>query len=985
MASKASEDGHVDITHLIQRCVTESLSYSHPFTPLVPPCSLPIADGSSSGKRVEVENSSGDTALMIQGSSSLPITSADDHADNVKNLPLLTQIDMREAMTALELGDERMDCCEISIITDEKLSSSPSQSTIPPRIAPLHLGDGTRSSFQSPPSATPDLIIPTQPITKDDSASSTSVPLKLQASPCPSLLPYWDTLSITSSSHQILPLLLLQLTSLEAFIGTNNGGSNAAETLYCMLWCHDGVLVDMRDKLSINNTQESTLDEATVAQWVLFASSVGVVRIAEAVRWAVVNADIYEEEDFGVAMHGVDDTGSVNGGDNEEQSPSQLPSSSPSTMRFCPSLKQEKAEDAAMMSSIPTYHADEYIDDVWNTALKHLREYASSREDTDGNMHDEIHALEIILRLQQSFYRSICRLSELNDQNVTDFTQQAKNRSRETVKLLKKLSTCKSVTSSARLVETDGRLRSVEDERLDSFLHASFDPFVNRRLLGNAPVRKARFCNTFKVIDSLSRVVSELEWAVCDVILEGNTLGRIMRMLENNSSRGIGGAFPSTTKPNNIDDDEPPFGNSGLAIGNPVGINILSRSLMLLNLYFDDKLLGQYDFPDMIGQHMQQICAVPIALLQSRFPGCGHSWLIRLAKPMYDTLKALCFDQHRERAFTEAFIFPAFASLQVAATGVDESFRMEHGLDSQTTASYASNYVIVQTIRVMERHVGIGIRIGLYPKWYDLSTAYWYRDFLLSALLNIRGSIEQERLERKAMELRIKLEEEEEKKKANAVVKKQISKKGKKKGKKKETNLDAVRETAIEEAARVSAEDFEDRLEYTSLTVHRYLCRGIVRYIAALRQAGLLSEPPPSITMFTSHQTRFEKRFESFAMLPQPQPLSFEDYMRGSDFSAVRSEDLVQSAGECFRSCKGVIERLLQVVVVETDEDIDVTKKRRNDDLYISVRREEAMALTKVCVANSLFLHKLSMAPSKVSEVSLEFTAHKEYCTLNLK
>lgn len=599
MASKTcdSEDGHVDITHLIQRCVNESLSYSHPFTPLVPPCSLPTTDGS--GKRVEVEKDGGAAELKIQGSS-LPITSADDHAD-VKNSPLLTPIDMREAMTALELGDERMDCCEIPITSSKKSSTSQSQSTIPPRIAPLHLCDGTMSSFHSPSSATPDLI-PTRPITKD-SASPTSVPLKLQSSPCPSLLPYWETLAITSSSssHQILPLLLLQLTSLEAYIGTNNGGSNAAETLYCMLWCHDGVLADMRDKLSIINTQASPLDEVTVAQWILFASSLGVVRIAEAVRWAVVNADIYEEEDFGVAMHGADDTDNMNG-DNEEQSPSQLHSSLTSTMRFCPSLKQERARDAAVMSPIPTYQADEYIDEVWGTALKHLSQYASSREDTDGNMHDEIQALEIILRLQQSFYRSICRLSELNDQNVTDFTQQAKNRSRETVKFLKKLSTCKSVTSSARLVETDGRLRPVGEERLDSLLHASFDPFVNRRLLGNAPVRKARFCNTFKMIDSLSRVVSELEWAVCDVILEGNTLGRIMRMLENNSARGIGGAFPTNTKPNN-DDNEPPFGNSGLAIENPVGINILSRSLMLLNLYFDDKLLGQYDFPDMIGEY----------------------------------------------------------------------------------------------------------------------------------------------------------------------------------------------------------------------------------------------------------------------------------------------------------------------------------------------------------------------------------------------
>ena len=55
---------------------------------------------------------------------------------------------------------------------------------------------------------------------------------------------------------------------------------------------------------NITTPKEIEADELTVAQWTLFASSLGVVRIAEAVRWVVVNADFYEEEDFGVALHG---------------------------------------------------------------------------------------------------------------------------------------------------------------------------------------------------------------------------------------------------------------------------------------------------------------------------------------------------------------------------------------------------------------------------------------------------------------------------------------------------------------------------------------------------------------------------------------------------------------------------------------------------------------------------------------------------------
>jgi hypothetical protein len=33
-------------------------------------------------------------------------------------------------------------------------------------------------------------------------------------------------------------------------------------------------------------------------------------------------------------------------------------------------------------------------------------------------------------------------------------------------------------------------------------------------------------------------------------------------------------------------------------------MNILSRSLVVLNLYFDDMLFGQYDFSDMVGKSL---------------------------------------------------------------------------------------------------------------------------------------------------------------------------------------------------------------------------------------------------------------------------------------------------------------------------------------------------------------------------------------------
>ena len=114
---------------------------------------------------------------------------------------------------------------------------------------------------------------------------------------------------------------------------------------------------------------------------------------------------------------------------------------------------------------------------------------------------------------------------------------------------------------------------------------------------------------------------------------------------------------------------------------------------------------------------MRQQCTVPKLLIRD------GAWTMRLAKPLYDTLKGLCLNRHRERGFTDSVLPPAFRILQYEAATMDERFREQHGLDPATTPSYATNYVILNTIRLMERHMGLGIELALYSNWYDLSTA----------------------------------------------------------------------------------------------------------------------------------------------------------------------------------------------------------------------------------------------------------------------
>lgn len=573
----------LDITDLLRECASQCLSYSHPFTPSHDDAAQP---DSVDDLTRDLDGLLTVTSLKNTGDAKAAATSDTSHElSATRGSNTVAPVNLRDAMSALELGDKRMDCCEIPIKPLNTIDAKEKKDytkmyddliTHPPRIAPKNLSDGTTSS----------------PVIKSDNASSEVT--HVVKSPCPSLLPYWNTLSLSAdSSTCLLPLLLLQFTALEAYIGTNSGGSNASETLFCMLWCHEGVLVDMAQRLDIwaefNDGGKTIANsgpdvELTVAQWALFASTLGIVRIAEAVRSIVRDADIYEEEDFGVEW----DWGE---------------------MKLCHQEEVDKVND--LNTEDPTrsdfgFNAEgRLVDRVWDVAISKLEEYKSSNSSVDR---ETIEAIVLLLRSHQSFYLTIQLLYNVNEGNVVKFSELAKKFSRETVAFFKSLQSCLANVAKHDLLASDGQLCTVgllsspdKNEECSLFLGASFDPFVNRRLLGNAPIRKARFNPINSVINSMSILVSELEWAVCDVLLNADTFGRLTRMLSNNSLRGCGGAVPTIPK-------------SDAEAYSQVGINVLSRSLMLLNLYFDDKLLGQYDFVDIIGEFnvFDVVCSIEV-------------------------------------------------------------------------------------------------------------------------------------------------------------------------------------------------------------------------------------------------------------------------------------------------------------------------------------------------------------------------------------
>lgn len=440
-----------------------------------------------------------------------------------------------------------------------------------------------------------------------------------------------------------------------------------------------------------------------------------------------------------------------------------------------------------------------------------------------------------------------------------------------------------------------------------------FDSFVNRPLVGNAPVRKPYFQPAKDSIKSLERITAETNWAVCDLLLKGSNLARVQRMLERVQRSDV---------------------------------NILSRSLILLNMYFEEKLLGQYSLKVLIVEHMRQLTHVPENFLSDERVA---TFLGRLAKPVYDTLKLKTLNRSRQRIYIETVMLGEWRLLQDEAHAVDVTWRRENRLD-HSTPTYLCQYVLSHLIRIMDRHLTVGIELGIYQSFHDLSVAFWYRDFLLSGLLNNLSLM----------------------RRAKAVIAQQAKQQAEKGKNKKKNSKNKQKENAKQRLQMIA--DKEEEYEMVLLGLKRDLCRGTKRFIAGLFQANVVKQVEYE---FTTLRRIFSERFAVFLSIRQPPPLTYDDYLQGSDFSSVSQDDLFYSITDSFDASKRTIELL-----VENLEEID--------PLYASITIHELRDLVKICVGNKVFLQKLRTSIEHVHGRAVElrpfaeFEGKVEFCTIKL-
>ncbi len=457
----------------------------------------------------------------------------------------------------------------------------------------------------------------------------------------------------------------------------------------------------------------------------------------------------------------------------------------------------------------------------------------------------------------------------------------------------------------------------------------AFDPYVYRPRVGNTPVRQVRTVEPRQAIEMLRAITQEMDWSVCQLLLKANSLGRLRRMLQHISRKDV---------------------------------NILSRSLIVLNLYFDDLLLGQFSMVQWIWEDLLEWTAVledsNLHFLQTEHV---HNFLQRLAKPIYDTLKLQTLNRNRHRAFMDVIMFPEWVSLQMEAQALDGHLCSEGHV--QSSNPIFTQYTLVATLRLMVQYISVGFELDLYCSHDDIGFAYWYLDFLLSGLLTHLSAMKQNK-DMARMEQRMK------ETKASTL---NGSNKGNQRNKKKnQRQKNNVPETMP--SYQPIPQDLEADFELSVIALKRNLCRGSLRFLAALQQAGILKERRH---VFTSKERIFQERFRAFAGIRQPPPLVYEQYAQGSDFSTVTSEELHQSTCEWFLSCRRAVEHLHSTKLPSVDVD------------YAPIREIELKSLLKVCIGNNVYLLKLRQAmqdPKSLLSirVEIETKTHDQFCTIKL-
>lgn len=394
----------------------------------------------------------------------------------------------------------------------------------------------------------------------------------------------------------------------------------------------------------------------------------------------------------------------------------------------------------------------------------------------------DVHDIQHILQYMFEFYMTCIQLSTLTKDNVATVSKDLYHRIITSSHLQSVMTSLEDETTRTTTTGTDSS---------DKIHSSCFDFYANRQRLGNTPIRKVVFRPYKDALQSLDTIYKELGTSVCHLLIRGTTLKQVQSILGKLSKSS--------------------------------SINIISRSLMVMNLYFDDLLLGQYNLALAIINDMKQF-GVPSQVMQTVY---GMQFIQQLCKPTYDALKLLILNRNRQMIFMDALILKEWSDLQSDATMVDATFQQEYDLGSNMEP-FVMKYMVAKLTGFMEHYLALGVELKLYQSHHQIMTVYWYLDFLQSTVLSMTTSMKKQYEERRRMELKIMQEE------ADAAMVASVTttagKKGnKKKGKKIKNTTTTSKSSPSPLCITKTSNDLEDEFHLEYLNVKHMMYRGIFR------------------------------------------------------------------------------------------------------------------------------------------------------------
>jgi hypothetical protein len=887
------DDDMIDITSLIVDCAMNHLNVQEPFI-----CNIYRDD-------IHYEHHPSHELSSITMLDTVTMDN-DDH----------DEFNLQDAMAATQLMDPKMDCCEIPVSI----------------IAPWLVKNKDQQQQQQHQQER--MISPRpKPTGLDDSMAS--IP--------------WDELTILDASIICIELL----TRFQAFLL----GSSVGESIFTCLYAHSNVLADMHVRLtkqinttttttpssltttlheSIQNkltlhdsdTPLSTISQHNVAQWCVFACTYAMVDLIESVREIILNADIYEEEDFAINTQNLlFYPSSIHTQISEQQQQNNTNTNTNNSATYSEiNDNEEKLFDS--LNILET--AKEYLHQL-SLSLNHDIEnipYISLLDNILGFGFNLLQLFPIISRLYsgpelQTTIRTLQGVIHESNEQLTDILTMV------TTKIIK---------------DDVYNLPTIK-----TTLQRSFDSFIIRPLVGNFPVRKISFLPPDQSISILRTITTELDTNVCKIFLlptDTLSLGRLYRILDRLCYN-----------------------------------NILCRSILLLNLYFDDLILGQNVLGDLISNDIwyssglnQMNGSSPTLTYnqqeqkQQIFTENSIIFINRLAKPIYDTFRVRFLNRHRQRTYIEMIMIPEWIKLQNEAKLFDVHYQNQLQEKQKGTVNTNHNnttltepiftrYVLLVQLRLMDRYVESGIEVGLFRNIvHDISFAYWYRDYLLSAIHSQISTMQDQQKQQPQQTKTDQIAAAATTIDTTNTFKTPKSKTGhnkkhhNNKNGKHHHSHDAGLTPAIVQQQFVkptlSLDEYENLYELKVISLKRHLCRKISQYISLLRKVGIIKEQ--SAFEFTSYEQIFKKRFESFQSIEQPPLLSYEDYVVGIDSTSVSTMDLIQIVTDGYQYCRTMI-----------DEMIHDTIEHSIDPYYVSMSINDLKSLLKVCIGNTVYVQRV--------------------------